>query len=107
VPPPLSPGSLPGQQPAPPPPPPPPPKAASGASVVGILSDSPGVAVIRLDNKTYIVSPGDVILNKVRVQVVDFANGLVVLEEDGERFELKMGGVSGPHVAATLSTDFN
>jgi hypothetical protein len=98
---------VPGQAPAAPPPPPPPPKVASGASVVGILTDSPGVAVIRVEDRTYIVSPGDVILNKIRVQAVDFANGLVVLEEDGERFELKMGGVIGPHVAATLSTNFN
>jgi hypothetical protein len=93
--------------PAAPPPPPPPPKVASSASVLGILTDSPGVAVIKVEDKTYIVSPGDVILNKIKVQVVDFAKGLVVLEEDGERFELKMGGVSGTHVAATLSTDFN
>jgi hypothetical protein len=71
------------------------------------LTDSPGVAVVRVGDKTYIVSPGDVILNKIKVQVVDFAKGLVVLEEDGERFELKMGGVNGPHVAAKLSTDFN
>jgi hypothetical protein len=75
--------------------------------VIGIVTDSPGVAVVRIGDQTYIVSPGDVILNKIKVQTVDFARGLVILEEDGERFELKMGGVGGPHVATTLSSHFN
>jgi hypothetical protein len=106
LPPPLFPGQQPGQ-PAAQPTPAPPPKDASTAELVGILSDSGGVAIVRLGGKTFIVSPGDVILNKIKVAAVDFAKGLVILEEEGERFELKMGGVSGAHVAATRSSDFN
>jgi hypothetical protein len=100
LPPPLFPGQ-PGQpaQPGLPPAPAPPPKDASTAQLVGILSDSSSVAIIRLGNQTYIVSPGDVLMDKIKVTTIDFARGLVILEEDGERFELKMGGVNGAHVA--------
>ncbi|MDR7417492.1 MAG: hypothetical protein QN178_01120 [Armatimonadota bacterium] len=100
LPPPLFPGQ-PGQpgQPGLSPTPAPPPKEASTAQLVGILSDSSSVAIIRLGNQTYIVSPGDVLLDKIRVTTIDFAKGLVILEEDGEQFELKMGGVNGAHVA--------
>jgi hypothetical protein len=100
LPPPLFPGQ-PGQpgQPAAPPSPEPPPKEASTAQLVGILGDTSSVAIIRLGNETYIVSPGDLLRNKIKVTAIDFNRGLVVLEEEGERFELKMGGVNGAHVA--------
>jgi ribosomal protein L21 len=73
--------------------------------VVGIVSDTVSVAIIRIGGRTYIVSPGDVVLDKIRVAAVDVIKNLVVLEEDGERFELKMGGVSGAHVAAPAPTN--
>lgn len=103
---PLPPPLFPGQAPGAPPPPettpaPPPPKEASQAEVVGILGDSGGVAILRIGGKTYIVAPGDIILGKIKVVVVDAAQGLVVLEEDGERFERRMGGVSATHVASS------
>ncbi len=100
LPPPLFPGQMP-QQPVVTPSPTPPPKEASTAELVGILGDGVGAAIIKLGDKTYIVSRGDVILDKIRVTVVDIAKRLVILEQDGERFELKMGGVSHRHVAAT------
>ncbi len=100
LPPPLFPGQTP-QQPGVTPSPTPPPKEASTAELVGILGDGAGAAIIKLGDKTYIVSRGDVILDKIRVTVVDIAKRLVILEQDGERFELKMGGVSHRHVAAT------
>ncbi|MGQ0568527.1 MAG: hypothetical protein ACT4P5_03190 [Armatimonadota bacterium] len=103
LPPPLFPGQ---QQPQPgapgaPATPAPPPKLASTAEVIGIMGESGNVAIIRVGGKTYVVSPGDVILEKIKVTVVDFARGVVVLEEDGEQFQLKLGGVSGAHVAAS------
>jgi hypothetical protein len=102
LPPPLFPGQ-PGQpgQPGAPPSPAPPPKEASTAQLVGILGDTSSVAIIRLGNQTYIVGPGDLLLNKIKVTTIDFTKGLVILEEEGERFELKMGGVNGGHVAVT------
>jgi hypothetical protein len=70
------------------------------AQLVGVLGDGGGVAIVRLEGKTYIVGAGDVILDKIKVAVVDVARFLVVLEQEGERFELKLGGVNGAHVAA-------
>ncbi|MDR7544828.1 MAG: hypothetical protein QN120_11340 [Armatimonadota bacterium] len=99
LPPPLFPGQAPGQ-PSPAPTPTPPPKEASMAQLVGVLGDGGGVAIVRLEGKTYIVGVGDVILDKIKVAVVDVARFLVVLEQEGERFELKLGGVNGAHVAA-------
>lgn len=108
LPPPLFPGQ-PGQpgQPQPAEPTPAPPKDASTAELVGIIGDSGGTAIIRLGGKTYIVGLGDLINNKIRVTVVDATKGLVILEEDGERFELKLGGVSGGHVAASAPSGLN
>jgi len=107
LPPPLFPGQ---QQPQPgtpgaPATPAPPPKLASTAEVLGIMGESGSVAIIRVGGKTYVVSPGDVILEKIKVLAVDFATGLVVLEEDGEQFQLKLGGVSGAHVVASSYTN--
>ena len=67
---------------------------------MGLVGDTGQAAVIKLGTETFIVSPGDLIRNKIRVTVIDANKGLVILEEEGERFELKMGGVSGAHVAA-------
>jgi hypothetical protein len=101
LPPPLFPGQVPGQpSPTPTPTPTPPPKEASLAQLVGVLGDGGGVAILRLEGKTYIVGAGDVILDKIKVAVVDVTRFLVVLEQEGERFELKLGGVNGAHVAA-------
>ncbi|MDI6771275.1 MAG: hypothetical protein QME77_01635, partial [bacterium] len=106
LPPPLFPGQTPGQ-PGPAPSPAPPPKEASTAELVGILGDGVGAAIIKIGDKTYIVSLGDVILDKIRVTAVDIAKRLVILEQDGERFELKMGGVSHRHVAATAPSSIS
>lgn len=104
---PLPPPLFPGQQPGQPGGAPPAPKEASGAALVGILGDGTAVAVIRIGKDTFIVVPGDVISGKIRVEVIDVSKRLVILEQEGERFELKMGGVSGPHVAAAASSHFN
>ncbi|MGQ0548857.1 MAG: hypothetical protein ACT4PY_04205 [Armatimonadota bacterium] len=104
LPPPLFPGQQPGQ---PGGPPVPAPKEASGAALVGILGDGGAVAIIKIGKDTFIVVPGDVIAGKIRVEVVDVSKRLVILEQEGERFELKMGGVNGPHVAAAASSHFN
>ncbi len=53
------------------------------------------------------LAQGDLINNKIRVAVVDATKGLVILEEEGERFELKLGGVSGGHVAAIAPSGIN
>jgi type II secretory pathway component PulC len=100
LPPPLFPGQQ--QQPAPPAPAvtPPPPKEASGAVLVGLVGDSGSVAIIRLGRETFIVSAGDVIKDKIKVTIIDVAKSMVILEQEGERFELRMGGVSGRNVAA-------
>ena len=68
--------------------------------LVGIVGDSGSVAIIRVGSETFIVSLGDVIKNKIKVSVIDVSKSLVILEEEGERFELRMGGVSGRNVAA-------
>jgi len=83
---------------------PPPPKEASGAQLIGLVGETSGVAIVRIGAQTYIVATGDIILNKIRVTAVDVLKGLVVLEQEGERFELKLGGVNAPHVAATASS---
>jgi len=99
LPPPLFPGQQ-QQQPAPAVTPPPPPKEASGAVLVGIVGDNGSVAIIRFGRETYIVSPGDVIKDKIKVTIIDVVKSIVIIEQEGERFELRMGGVSGRNVAA-------
>ncbi len=74
---------------------------------MGILGDDGGTAIIKLGDKTYIVSRGDVILDKIKVAVIDIAKRLVIIEQDGERFELKMGGVRHRHVAATAPSSIS
>ena len=74
---------------------------------MGYVGDTGSAAVIKLRNETFIVSPGDLIRGKIRVTVIDANKRLVILEEEGERFELKMGGVSGAHVAASVSSNFS
>ncbi|MDR7556455.1 MAG: hypothetical protein QN157_12725 [Armatimonadota bacterium] len=107
LPPPLFPGQqIPGQ-PAPTPTPTPPPKEASTAELVGLVNDSVSVAIVRVGGQTYIVSPGDVIKDKIRVTAIDPEQRLVVLEEDGQRFELRMGEVRARHVAATTALGHN
>jgi hypothetical protein len=93
--------------PGPAPTPAPPAKEASTAQLIGIVGNSGSVAVIRLDSKTYIVSTGDVIMEKIKVTAIDVSQGMVVLEQEGEKFELKLGGVNGAHVAATASTSID
>lgn len=102
---PLPPPLFPGQpaRPGAPPAPTPPPKEASTAELVGLVHDSVAVAIVRVGGQTYIVSPGDVIRDKIRVTGIDPQQRVVVLEEDGERFELKMGEVRARHVAATTA----
>ncbi|MGH2374033.1 MAG: hypothetical protein ACRDIC_11295 [bacterium] len=104
---PLPPPLFPGQQPGQPGAAPPAPKEASGAALVGLIGDGGAVAIIKIGKDTFIVVPGDVISGKIRVEVIDVSKRLVILEQEGERFELKMGGVSGPHVAAAASSHFN
>ncbi len=74
---------------------------------MGYVGDTGSAAVIRVGAETFIVSPGDLIRGKIRVTVIDANKRLVILEEEGERFELKMGGVSGAHVAASVSSSFS
>jgi hypothetical protein len=92
LPPPLFPGQ--GQPGQPAAPAPPPAKAASRAEVIGVMGDNGGVAVVRLDGQTYVVSRGDVILDKIRVTRIDAVRGVVVLEEDGEQFQRVIEGRS-------------
>ncbi len=105
LPPPLFPGQVqpgqvqPGQVPTPSPTPPP--KDASTAELMGIVGDGGSAAIVKLNGQTHVVGQGDTILKKIRVVVIDITKRLVILEEDGERFELKMGGVSTRHAAAT------
>jgi hypothetical protein len=77
------------------------------AELVGIVGDSTSAAIIRLGGKTYIVSVGDIINDTIRVTVVDALKGLVILEQEGDRFELKLGGVSGGHVASSAPSGLN
>ncbi|MCL6554302.1 MAG: general secretion pathway protein GspB [Firmicutes bacterium] len=107
LPPPLFPGQQVPGQPAPAPMPTPPPKEASTAELVGLVNDSVSVAIVRVGGQTYIVSPGDVIKDKIRVTAIDPEQRLVVLEEDGQRFELRMGEVRARHVAATTALGRN
>jgi hypothetical protein len=104
-PPPLFPGVPPGvPAPVPTPEPPPPPKEASRAQLVGILGNTGAVAIVRLDGKTHIVAVGELILEKIRVALIDVERGLVVLEQEGERFELTLVEVRGANVVTTVPT---
>ncbi len=90
LPPPLFPG--PGAAPSPAPPPPPPlARLSTGAQLVGVLGDTGRVAIIKLGGQVYIVAQGETIQDKIRVELVDAKEGLVILIEDGQRFEVRFG----------------
>ncbi|MDR7428155.1 MAG: hypothetical protein QN152_04830 [Armatimonadota bacterium] len=72
-------------------PPPPPPRMAEAAELIGVLGDSGRVAIIRIAGQVYIVAQGEMIQNTIRVELVDAREGLVVLVEDGQRFEVRFG----------------
>lgn len=83
--------------------PPSPVAMATTAQLVGVLGDTGRVAIIRLGGKVYIVAQGEMIEERIRVELVDAKEGLVVLIENGQRFEVRfaprIGGVNTPHVA--------
>lgn len=91
LPPPLFPG--PGAPPGAPgvPPSPAPARLSSGAQLVGVLGDTGKVAIIKIGNEVFIVAQGEMIQDRIRVELVDADAGLVVLIEDGERVELRFG----------------
>jgi transketolase C-terminal domain/subunit len=59
--------------------------------LVGVLGDTGKVAIIKIGNEVFIVAQGEMIQNRIRVDLVDADAGLVVLIEDGERVELRFG----------------
>lgn len=83
--------------------PPSPVAMATTAQLVGVLGDTGRVAIIRLGGKVYVVAQGEMIEERIRVELVDAKEGLVVLIENGQRFEVRfaprIGGVNTPHVA--------
>ncbi len=66
-------------------------RLSAGAQLVGVLGDTGKVAIIKIGNEVFIVAQGEMIQNRIRVEVVDANAGLVVLIEDGERVELRFG----------------
>jgi hypothetical protein len=80
---------------------------ATTAQLVGVLGNTGRVAIIRLGGKVYIVAQGEMIEERIRVELVDAKEGLVVLIENGQRFEVRfaprIGGVNTPHVAHRAS----
>lgn len=100
--PPAAPGSPPAPAPEAPTAPPSPQRLAAGAELVGVLGDGGGVAIIRVSNRTWIVSVGELIEDRVRVIKIDATNGVVILQEDGENFELRAEEVNPPYVAHSL-----
>ncbi len=71
--------------------PPPPPRVSEGAQLIGVLGDTGRVAILRVGGQIYIVAQGETIQDKIRVELVDANEGLVVLIEDGQRFEVRFG----------------
>lgn len=80
-----SPGTAPGQGPAPVV------RLSAGAQLIGVLGDTGRVAIIKIGNEIFIVAQGEMIQNRIRVELVDALDGLVILIEDGERVELRFG----------------
>ncbi|MBI3975243.1 MAG: hypothetical protein HY334_02525, partial [Armatimonadetes bacterium] len=80
-----SPGAAPGQGPAPVA------RLSAGAQLIGVLGDTGRVAIIKIGNDIFIVAQGEMIQNRIRVELVDTLEGLVILIEDGERVELRFG----------------
>jgi hypothetical protein len=66
-------------------------KAVKSATLMGVIGDGDGVAIVRLGSETFVVTRGDRIRGTIRVVIIDVVNSVVILEEDGERFELRMG----------------
>lgn len=66
-------------------------RLSAGAQLIGVLGDTGRVAIIKIGNEVFIVAQGELIQNKIRVELVDANAGLVVLIEDGERVELRFG----------------
>lgn len=95
VPPPLFPGQVPpGAQPLPGG------RLSDATRVVGLISGTRfGIAIVTLSGRSYVVARGEMIEKKIRVAEINAKQGLVILIEDGQRFELRTGGVYGPHVA--------
>jgi hypothetical protein len=95
VPPPLFPGQVPpGAQPLPGG------RLSDATRVVGLISGTRfGIAIVTLSGRSYVVARGEMIEKRIRVAEINAKQGLVILIEDGQRFELRTGGVYGPHVA--------
>jgi hypothetical protein len=95
LPPPLFPGpaapGAPGAPGAPVPPTPGVARLSSGAQLIGVLGDTGKVAIIKIGPEVFIVAQGEMIQDRIRVELVDADAGLVVLIEDGERVELRFG----------------
>lgn len=92
LPPPLFPGpGAPGAPGAPVPPSPGVARLSSGAQLIGVLGDTGKVAIIKIGPEVFIVAQGEMIQDRIRVELVDANAGLVVLIEDGERVELRFG----------------
>jgi len=89
LPPPLFPGPEASPGVAVPTPPPPPPRLSTGAQLIGVLGDTGRVAIIKIGGQVYVVAQGEMIQDKIRVELVDATGGVVVLIEDGERFEVR------------------
>jgi len=74
-----------------PPPPPPPARLSAGAQLIGVLGDTGRVAIIKIGGQVYIIAQGEMIQNRIRVELVDAKEGLVILIEDGQRVEVRFG----------------
>jgi hypothetical protein len=66
-------------------------RLAAGAQLIGVLGDTGRVAIIKIGGQVYVVAPGETIQDKIRVELVDAKEGLVILIEDGQRFEVRFG----------------
>src|SRR3972149_3040269 len=74
-----------------PPPPPPPARLSAGAQLIGVLGDTGRVAIIKIGGQVYIIAQGEMIQNRIRVELMDAKEGLVILIEDGQRVEVRFG----------------
>jgi len=72
-------------------PPPPPTRLSAGAQLIGVLGDTGRVAILKIGGQVYIVAQGETIQNRIRVELVDAKEGLVILIEDGQRVEVRFG----------------
>src|SRR3972149_4743699 len=73
------------------PPPPPPAPLSAGAQLIGVLGDTGRVAILKIGGQVYVVAQGEMIQNRIRVELVDAKEGLVILMEDGQRVEVRFG----------------